>query len=228
MWRIALLLSGVLFLAGCTTSQQASQAAHVGSVVGAARILLIEPDIKFYVLTAGGVSEPQPDWTEAARRNFVSAAQTQLRAHGHSLVAMDPNVADETISQYEKLHESVAGTILQNYFGFAKLPSKQGVFDYSVGPGVSVLRDRYGADYALFVFYRDYRSSGGRMAFAFLAAAVGGIVGTGNQFGFASLVDLTSGDIVWCREVDIGTGDLRDQGGANQTASVLFEGMPGG
>jgi hypothetical protein len=91
-----------------------------------------------------------------------------------------------------------------------------------------VLKERYGADYGLFVFYRDYRASGGRMAFSILAAAVGVAVPPGGQGGFASLVDLTTGDVVWFNQVSVGTGDLRESEGAAKTVDVLLEKLPRG
>ena len=39
-----------------------------------------------------------------------------------------------------------------------------------------------GADYALFSFYRDFQASGGRMAFAFVAAMAGvGMIENGDE-----------------------------------------------
>ena len=78
-----------------------------------------------------------------------------------------------------------------------KLPSKGENFDWSLGPGVASIGQQHDADYALFVHYRDYQASGGRVAFAILAAAAGVGVPMGGEMGFASLVDLKTGDIVW-------------------------------
>jgi hypothetical protein len=79
----------------------------------------------------------------------------------------------------------------------------------------------------LFVFYRDYQASGGRVAFAILAAAAGAGVSTGSEHGFASLVDLKTGDIVWFNVVRAGSGELRDKNGAAAAVSVLFKDIPG-
>jgi hypothetical protein len=225
MRRIVGFLALVGLMTGCTMSQQVGPTNRVSALAPAARILLVESDIKFYVLTAGGVPEPQPDWTEKARSNFVSAVRRQFGQHGHSVLTVDAGAADDALNQYQKLHEAVAITMLSGL----QLPSKHGAFDYSLGPGVSVLKDRYSADYALFVSYRDYRASGGQQAKAIIAGMFGIFgVSTGGQSGYASLVDLTNGDVVWCRLVGIGTGDLREPDGADTTVSVLFEGIPGG
>jgi hypothetical protein len=216
-------------MAGCaTSSQQVRQVDALTAADGSAHILLFEPDIKFYALTAGGVSEPQPDWTQDARRHFVEAARAEAASHDLELTTLDTSVPDLELERYEKLYQAVGMTILRNYVGPWTLPTKEKKkFDLTLGPGVDVLRERYGADYGLFVFYRDYRSTGGRMAFAILAAVVGVGVPTGGQFGFASLVDLRTGDVVWFNKVDIGTGDLRETSGAKTTVAVLFGDMPG-
>jgi len=228
MPRIGSAVVLVGLLVGCTATQQVTKVETLSTLDGSAKILLFEPDIKFYLLTAGGISEPQPDWTETARTNFLTAARAHASQHSPNLRVVDTAIADESVTQYEKLHQAVGNTALMSYLGPYKLPSKQGAFDLSLGPGVSVLKERYGADYGMFVFYRDYRSSGGRVAFAILAAAAGVGVGTGNQYGFASLVDLSTGDVVWVNRVDVGTGDLREAAGAAKTIEVLLEAMPGG
>ncbi len=86
--------------------------------------------------------------------------------------------------------------------------------------------DKYGADYALFSYYRDYQASGGRVAFSILAAVAGVGVSTGSERGFASLVDLRSGDIVWCNQLTTGIGELRYKEGSRATIDALFKDLP--
>ena len=64
------------------------------------------------------------------------------------------------------------------------------------------------------------------MAFAILAAAAGVGVGMGSESGFASLVDLDTGDIVWFNMVVAGSGELRDVEGARKTVAKLLDTMP--
>jgi hypothetical protein len=124
-------------------------------------------------------------------------------------------------------------TLQQNHFGTKPLPSKQlpnneRRFDWSLGPGVSLIGEKYDADYLLFVFYRDYQASGGRVAFAILAAAAGVGVSTGYEGGFASLVDLKTGDVVWFNSVAVGAGEMRDPNGARTAVERLFKDIPTG
>lgn len=223
-----------LFSAGCATSQAVTEVAQLTSVEPEARILLMTPDIKMYTLTVGGVPELNPDATELARANFVAAANRHSGAQGTRLVILDVSAAaqDPEVGRYERLHGAVALAVQQHQYNAAwKLPSKHGAFDWSLGPGVHELGERYGADYALFVTYVDMSGSGGRWAFSMFAALAGVAIPTGGQFGFASLVDLETGKIVWVNQAmaaDVGGGDLKTANGADKVVDNLLSAMPRG
>jgi hypothetical protein len=129
-----------------------------------------------------------------------------------------------------KLHEAVGQTILVHKFQPAlALPTKENVFDWSLGPKVASLRDEYDADYALFVFVRDSYSSGGRVAATVLLGIVTMgryILPGGQQTGFASLVDLDTGNIVWFNRLQRGAGDLRTLDVARDSVAVLLTDFP--
>jgi hypothetical protein len=224
---IPLLLSASL-LSACATTMNVQQIDRLESVKENPRVILMPPDIRYYLLTAGGVPEPHAEWTEAAQANFATAIQDFADSIGTELAIIDRDNLGETHFQYEKLHSAVGLTILNHQFGMYTLPSKGNgqVFDWSLGPGISALADEHDADYGLFVYYRDYQASGGRVAFAILAAAAGAAVATGSEHGFASLVDLRTGDIVWFNVVGAGAGELRDESGAAAAVNTLFQDIP--
>ena len=230
--NLALLASGFVLLAGCVTPQAARQIDRLETVKENPRILLMPPDIKYYLLTAGGVSEPNREWTEAAQQNFSVALQEHAARIGTDLVTIDTAAAlSDEEEKYRRLHAAVGMTLQQNHFGMMPLPSKkmpenERRFDWSLGPGVSEIGQKYDADYLLFVFYRDYQASGGRIAFAILAAAAGVGVSAGYEGGFASLVDLKTGDVLWFNNVVVGGGELRDPDGARKAVQGLFKDMP--
>ena len=58
------------------------------------------------------------------------------------------------------------------------------------------------------------------------AAAAGGSTDTGGESGFASLVDLRTGDIVWFNVVTAGSGELRKKEGAASAVATLFKNIP--
>lgn len=230
---VALLVSGVTLLAGCVTTQTASRQIDRLEVVGEnPRILLMPPDIRYYMITAGGVTEPNAELTEAARQNFLVSMKDFADSIGADLVTIDdPEGLSDAEEQYRKLHSAVGITLQINHFGIMPLPTKnlpdnQRRFDWSLGPDVSEIGGRYNADYLLFVYYRDYQATGGRIAFAILAAAAGVGVSAGSESGFASLVDLRTGDIVWFNSVAIGGGELSNPTGAAAAVSRLFADIP--
>ena len=226
--RIAVIFVFLVVFAGCATTQNVQQIDRLESVRENPRVILMPPDIRYYLLTAGGVSEPHAEWTEAAQANFTVAIEDFAESIGTDLTIVDRDNLGATHIEYEKLHSAVGLTILQHQFGVFKLPSKGNgeVFDWSLGPDVSALADEHDADYGLFVYYRDYQASGGRIAFAILAAAAGVGVATGTEHGFASLVDLRTGDIVWFNVVNVGTGELRNEASAAETVNNLFSNIP--
>ena len=48
----------------------------------------------------------------------------------------------------------------------------------------------------------------------------------GSEYGFASLVDLRTGEIVWFNIVTAGSGELRDKDGAAKAVANLFKDIP--
>lgn len=213
--------------AGCTVTQNVQKIETLEPAGGNPTVLLMPPDIRYYLVTAGGVPEPHAEWTEAARRNFSIAVQDFAGSIGTELRVVDGTDMSPVEVQYSKLHKAVGTMAMFHHFGATKLPSKGETFDWSLGPGIEELAREYDADYALFVFYRDEQASGGRVALAILAAAAtGAYIGGNSEYGFASLVDLHTGDIVWFNLVGAGSGELRDALGAKMAVDTLFKDMP--
>ena len=227
MFRSIVAIVTIIAMAGCATSTKVRQIDRLESVGDNPRILIMEPDIKYYLLTVSGVPEPHAEWTIAARKNFANALRAYANERGTEIVMItDGNQLGSAEIAYSKLHAAVGLTIQVNYFGQMRLPNKEGAFDWSLGPGVAEIGEKYNADYALFSYYRDYQASGGRVAFAVLAAFAGVGMSTGWEQGFASLVDLKTGDIVWFNVVRTSAGELRDEQGAGTVVTNLFKDMP--
>jgi hypothetical protein len=225
--RVVCVTIAALLLGACAP-MNVKQVDRLSTVRENPRILLMPPDIKYYLLTTGGVPEPNAEWTDAAQANFAEAVVNYAASIGTDLKVLDHDNMSALEVEYEELHSAVGFTVLNNYFGYAKLPSKAGEFDWSLGPDISQLADEHDADYALFAYYRDYQASGGRVAFAILAAAAGAATSVGSESGFASLVDLRTGDVVWFNVVNAGSGELRDKDGAALAVNNLFRDLPTG
>ncbi len=235
--RIIITSTMLLWLIGCASTNVRTATDSSGQRLAInGKIVLIEPDIELSEVMAGGVQEPRKQWSEAARRLYPIAANTQLKSQGLAINGefeiadnLDPS---STIGQLVRLNEAVSFSILAysqpgNQLATKKDP-KTGKhrMDWTLGPNVKALRDATGADYGLFTFVRDSYTSGGRAALRVVGfLLLGGDVGGGLQLGVSTLVDLRTGQVVWFNLLVDQTGDLRDAKGADETASKLLKGL---
>jgi hypothetical protein len=191
-----------------------------------AKIVLMPMDVELYSMSAGGVLEPQAEWTAQALSNLESAFQAKKAALGVEMLRLGSE-PDEVVDELNRLHGVVGAAISIHHFGPYKLPTKAGRFDWTLGEGVDAIRNKTGADYALFTFVRDSYASSGRVAAMVVGALFGfGLTG-GFQVGYASLVDLHDGRVVWFNMLRRGTGDLRTPEKATETLDTLLEDFPG-
>jgi hypothetical protein len=227
-------IGGILLpalLAACTQTDSLSKSEEFQRPSGIARVLLMPSDIELYELLASGLQEPRAQWTEAAKRNVDAAIADLLRPENAELLPYVAPVGDPAAerrhTQLLKLHDAVGASILlYQYGGFNQLPGKAGRFDWTLGSGASQLQREFDADYALFVYMRDSYSSEGRKAMMIGLALLGIGVSGGTQVGFASLVDLRSGDIVWFNRLISSVGDLRTPEPAHDAVEELLSGQP--
>jgi hypothetical protein len=193
-----------------------------------ARVVVMPTDIELFLISAGGVAEPKADWTEAATKHFKAALYEKKKSFGTVAVDLSEKDADE-FAEVNTLHAAVAGAITAHHFGpgFLNLPTKDGKLDWSLGDSVRRLKEKSGADYALFSWIRDSYASGERIAATVLLALVGvGMAPGGLQQGYASLVDLSTGRIVWFNRLFRGSGDLREADKAAEVLNVLLQDFP--
>ena len=229
---------GVLLLAlavlvaceGCVTTSQRGDGCAVPPP--STNVLLIEPDIILFELTAGGLEEPRADWTEAAKANVRIKLDEILQRTDDKLIPHQlPDKDSDRLHTHEqilKLHEVVGQSVLiHKYIPMYNLPTKEGCFDWTLGECVNALKKDTGADYALFIYLRDSYASPGRVAVMVIAAAVFGVgIPGGVQLGFASLVDLQSGQIVWFSHLASPAGDLRTPEAAEKAIQELLVNIP--
>lgn len=224
--RIILVSAFGLVLANCTTSTKALlNDERTPKTNGTARVVLMAPDIQLSELSAGGVTEPNAAWTVQASSHVRSALTQVLREKNAQLVPAGKNGPIAT--DLTKLHNAVGNTILlHKYLPIGDLPTKREKFDWTLGPDAQALRKKYKSDYALFVFLRDSYSSDGRKALMIVGALLGANIQGGRQVGFASLVDLRNGDIVWFNRLFSTTGDLREPEPALAAVRDLLNKVP--
>jgi len=233
----AMVLAGAAaLLAGCQSPTTYARGPNFDRGVGSTAVLVMPIDIELAELTTGGMIEPHADWTEQAKSHVSDLLSDDLQAKDVRRIdyraPADPE-RERAIVQVQKLHEAVGNAITTHYFlprlrgqPQQQLPTKQS-FDWTLGPAAARLRDEYGSDYALFVHVRDSYSTAGRVALSIVTGVLFGYVPPGGtQSGFASLVDLRSGDVVWFNLLARGHGDLRTREVAKETVAVLLKEFP--
>lgn len=221
---VAALLS-VAFLAACAAPVQ-RQTPQLQREAGAPPTIVVMPlDVELAQLTAGGMTQPHAEWTEAAHQHMRAALEEEAETRQVKLVSFDLDRGEpgdrEVSLELVSLHRAVGAAVLLHQYRGLKLPSKQGKFDWSLGPSVAAIARSHEANYALFLFVRDSYATAGRVAVIAVAALLGAGIPGGSQVGFASVVDLKTGDIVWFNWLARGHGDLRRPEAATETVKAL-------
>ena len=229
-------LVAAILVSGCGTQLTESYTAGDSSEstfklgTNSARVVLMPLDIELTELTATGLKEPKAAWTETARRHVTNALAADLNERNMNLVNYrKPKSAKRLMrdDQLTKLHSQVGGTILVHHYNTqGRLATKKGRMDWTLGSTARQLGKDQKAQFALFVFLRDTYATGGRKA----AVAVSAIFGTGargdERVGFASLVDLRTGNVVWFNFLYSDRGDIRKAEAARNVIEDLLNGFP--
>lgn len=234
--RLVMVIGLVVAAAGTAAQTAASSTPAAGNrnlapgfagLSNADRIVLMPVDVELFSLSAGGVAEPKADWTAAAQSHMkvaIAAKKAQLNLASQELSDAE---ADELAEQVG-LHAAVARSIALHHAqgGAWALPTKAGALDWSFGDAMQPLKQKTGARYALFVWVRDSYASAERKAAMVALALLGVGLGGGVQVGYASLIDLDSGRVVWFNRLLRAQGDLREAGPAKESIDALLSGFP--
>ena len=225
----AAFVAALLVVANSAAAQSKNLAPGFTALPKGARLVIMPTDIELFSISAGGVLEPKADWTEDASRHFRTAMLEREQNLGLFPIELTAQQADEA-AEVNALHGAVARAISIHHFGTLALPSKGGKLDWSLGEPAQVIQNMTGADYALFSWVRDSYTSDERKA-AMVAMAVlslGRVVPTtgGLQTGYASLVDLQTGRVLWFNRLSRGSGDLREPDKAKETLEALLQQFP--
>lgn len=215
------------FMAHPAVAQERNLAPGFSALPKSAKIVVMPLDIELFSISAGGIPEPKADWTDAALKHFRVAFSERREKLGVGIVGLSEKDADE-LAEVIGLHAAVARAIASHHFGpgFMNLPTKDGKLDWSLGEAVKGIREKTGADYALFGWVRDSYASAERVATMIALAILGVGISGGFQTGYASLVDLKTGQVVWFNRLSRGTGDLREAGPAAETVETLLTQFP--
>ena len=196
---------------------------------GEARILVFRPEIAVGAQTTGGMNEPSAEWTRAARANLLAALAKAPAIAGSTLVIAPELEGDKgaLLDDYTALFKTVAQAAFSHkMFPGNRLPTKKSDFEWTLGEGAAALKP-LGGDYGLFFLTYDSYGSTGRKVAQVLGLLMGaGFIPSGVHIGYAGLVDLETGDLVWLNADTAIGGDPRDAAGADKRMAQLLEDFP--
>lgn len=196
------------------------------------KILVLRPSIWVGSQAAGGTATPNADWTNSARLYMANELEKRQPLFT-SEVVMEPDlVGDDAalFSSYKLLFATVSYSVINyQFFKGNRLPTRKNkAFDWTLGDGTKRMSDLTGARYGLFIHTRDEYGSTGRKLLQIFAAGFAGVaVKSGEHIGYAGLVDLHTGHLVWLNaDFEMG-GDVRNAEGMNKRVNQLLEDFPG-
>jgi hypothetical protein len=199
-------------------------------------ILVFRPSVRVGAQSTGGVFEPNAEWTSQAKQNLQSSLdEFQTRLGNKVVVAPEAYGDDEqNLQEHIALFASVARAVIEyQFFVGNRLPTKKqdnkdGIFEWSLGAGVADLPGAAEADYGLFIYTNDAYGSTGRKILQIMAAFGPGLaVKSGEHEGFAGLIDLRTGDLLWLNADGSMGGDVRKLDGSQKRMRQLLEEFPG-
>ncbi|GGB50690.1 hypothetical protein [Blastomonas aquatica] len=199
------------------------------------KILLLRPTMRVGEQSTGGLFEPNADWTEQARANIGEALDASQRNLGNEIIIAPDAYGEDAraLNEHMALFAAVSQAVIQyQFFVGNRLPTKKrdnkaDVFDWSLGNSVASLPGADGADYALFIYNRDVYGSTGRKMLQVVGMLAGVGVSSGEHVGYAGLVDLKTGDLLWLNADAQMGGDVREKDGAAKRVRQLLEDFPG-
>lgn len=236
-WAVAALFFGTSMAMPATAQERSAvkQGFEISRLTSK-RILVFAPEVHVGSQSAGGTVTPNADWTERARNNIQSALAQQQQQLGNAVIAAPELYNDDArrVEEYDALFAAIADSVIEyqfvkgNRLPTKKYDNKEGVFDWSLGQGVRDLPGAKDADYALFIFDDDaYGSTGRKLLQAVAILGAGVPMTSGSHRGYAGLVDLHSGDVVWMNADSQMGGDVRDPDGAVKRVREMLAGFPG-
>ena len=200
------------------------------------RILIFRPAVSVGSQSTGGLFEPNAEWTDQAKSNIhVALEELQVRL-GNEVIEAPEAFGDDAraVEEHMALFAAVSQAVIEyQFFVGNRLPTKKqdnkaDVFDWSLGSGVAELPGADSADYGLFIFNKDaYGSTGRKILQAVALLGPGLAVKSGEHVGYAGLVDLKTGDLLWLNADGAMGGDVREKEGSQKRVRQLLEEFPG-
>jgi hypothetical protein len=213
--------------------------ADSAAATGTARRKVVVLPVEFvaHQMSAGGVVEPVPAWTEKSQQNITHTVDGIIGADARfervPLPELEP-AQQARLREHIELFKVVAvdvNTVLTT--GGKAWADKKTNFDYTLGDGLMFLRERTGADVALIVAGGQTTQSGGNVFMQLMIAGLTGVaVGGGGSFLVCGVVNLSDGRIEWFNSLlgaelfGMKSVDMRSPESAQKTLTNLFAPYP--
>lgn len=230
MWCVLL---GFLATAAVAQEKGAARPGFTEEALRGQKIILLRPSVWVGEQSTGGLREPNADWTATARHLLDAELARQLSGNDNQIVQEPTDLDPDTLkitTDHKALFKTVAASVIQyQFFVGNRLPTRKNhPFEWTLGPGMRKLAETSGARYGLFINVDDQYGSVGRKMFQILAAGLVGVsVQSGAHIGYAGLIDLQSGDLVWLNADQQMGGDVRTADGMAKRVTQLLEDYPG-
>lgn len=227
-----------LGLCGCAGIPVRTHSQYANYFQGEEKTITVAPiTIKFYKLTAGGVSEEMDEWDTQSDALFKTAIMGELNPSPKIKIKfleennLSPDLKfflDEQTGLYRAISQSI---IVHTYMDGFIFPLKLKNFDYTFGSQLSRINDFVQTDAILFISGTRTYWTGGRVFLgvcgALIGAATGVMVlpGSAPDWVAAALVDAKTGNVIWFRYMgapSTAVGDLRDNDTVTKTVGYLF------
>lgn len=193
------------------------------------KIIVYRPDVQVGSLTVGGVDEPNADWTASARDFMAASLKKGWPDKNSQLIFPEEATGDNGtyIAEYRFLFRAVANAIMiHKLFPGQRLPTKKERFDWSLGKAAARLGEISGGQYALFFSTHDAYGTDARKTAQIVGALFGVGIVPGVHIGYAGLVDLSTGEVVWFNADPQMGGDVRTTEGSDKRVRELLADFP--
>ena len=101
----------ILILNGCAYTKEYSSITELTPSNEIKKIAVMPIDVTLSILTAGGLLEPQAEWSKAAKRNIQTAMKSIDVSRSSSFIKyVEPKETEllyDTIIEHERLHRAV-------------------------------------------------------------------------------------------------------------------------
>lgn len=232
-FRLALLLAATFLLGACAAPAKHSVHQRLASSQATPKKLLLMPaDIVVKEISFGGVAEKVDDWSNQGKANVSAALSSEVARKPDTQILPMPSLSPDEQARLDQ-HIALYDVVGANAFVFGKnlnpaWAHKRTEFDYTLGNGLRFLKEKSGAEAAVFVTGIDHVSSSGRRAAFVVGALLGVQIPLGSSFLHVGVIDLETGDLLWTNyEGSYAGRDLRSKTDVDFMINQIFKDYPG-